>query len=60
MFDFTKWIKEQGEDKCTRDQGNGDQIAKKLLVVTVWGIWWCPVDRLSMKAVLQALKGSGI
>ncbi|CAB4268577.1 unnamed protein product [Prunus armeniaca] len=49
-----------GGRQMPRDQGNGDQIAKKLLVVTVWGIWWCPVDRLSMKAVLQALKGRGI
>ncbi|EYU37102.1 hypothetical protein MIMGU_mgv1a023653mg, partial [Erythranthe guttata] len=35
----------------------GNSIARKLSIVGLWCIQWCPTDRPSMKAVVQMLEG---
>ncbi|EYU21067.1 hypothetical protein MIMGU_mgv1a023848mg [Erythranthe guttata] len=35
----------------------GNSIARKLSIIGLWCIQWCPTDRPSMKAVVQMLEG---
>ncbi|PRQ32581.1 putative glycerophosphodiester phosphodiesterase, protein kinase RLK-Pelle-LRK10L-2 family [Rosa chinensis] len=60
---FPEWIYdllEQGNDLRIHigDEGNVE-IAKKLAVVGLWCIQWYPIDRPSMKTVVQMLKREG-
>ncbi|KAM5550809.1 rust resistance kinase Lr10-like [Rosa sericea] len=58
---YPEWIYnllEGGEDVRVRIEEEGDVIiAKKLAVVGLWCIQWHPVDRPSMKVVVQMLEG---
>ncbi|KAI5342614.1 hypothetical protein L3X38_010489 [Prunus dulcis] len=58
---FPKWIYnllDQGEDiRIHVEQEIDAKIAKKLAIVGLWCIQWYPVDRPSMKAVVQMLEG---
>ncbi|XP_058100391.1 rust resistance kinase Lr10-like [Magnolia sinica] len=58
---FPEWIYNrliQGEEMGIRVEVEGDvEIAKKLTVVALWCIQWYPVDRPSMKNVIQMLEG---
>ncbi|EXC36756.1 putative receptor-like protein kinase [Morus notabilis] len=58
---YPEWIYnllEDGEDLRIRIEEEGDStIAKKLAIVGVWCIQWHPVDRPSMKVVVQMLQG---
>ncbi|PRQ56346.1 putative glycerophosphodiester phosphodiesterase, protein kinase RLK-Pelle-LRK10L-2 family [Rosa chinensis] len=58
---YPEWIYnllEGGEDVRVRIEEEGDAIiAKKLAVVGLWCIQWHPVDRPSMKVVVQMLEG---
>uniref|UniRef100_A0A2P2JIG0 Receptor serine/threonine kinase n=1 Tax=Rhizophora mucronata TaxID=61149 RepID=A0A2P2JIG0_RHIMU len=60
---FPEWIYkhlEQGEELRIRIEVEGDaRIARKLTVVGLWCIQWYPVDRPSMKTVVQMLEGDG-
>nr|XP_023916360.1 rust resistance kinase Lr10-like [Quercus suber] len=60
---FPEWIYnllEQKEDLRVYVEDNGDaKIAKKLAIVGLWCIQWHPVDRPSMKVVVQMLEGEG-
>ncbi|XP_075648572.1 rust resistance kinase Lr10-like [Castanea sativa] len=60
---FPQWIYnflEQKEDLRVYVEDNGDaKIAKKLAIVGLWCIQWHPVDRPSMKVVIQMLEGEG-
>ncbi|GKV25644.1 hypothetical protein SLEP1_g35044 [Rubroshorea leprosula] len=60
---FPEWIYnllEHGEDLRIHIEEEKDvRIAKKLAVVGLWCIQWHPVDRPSMKAVVQMLEGNG-
>ncbi|KAL6321097.1 hypothetical protein AAG906_012869 [Vitis piasezkii] len=60
---FPEWIYnhlDQGEELHIRIEEEGDtQIARKLTIVGLWCIQWCPVDRPSMKLVVQMLEGEG-
>ncbi|XP_065634148.1 rust resistance kinase Lr10 isoform X2 [Quercus suber] len=60
---FPEWIYnllELKEDLRAYVEDNGDaKIAKKLAVVGLWCIQWHPVDRPSMKVVVQMLEGEG-
>ncbi|XP_050221750.1 rust resistance kinase Lr10-like [Mercurialis annua] len=61
---YPEWIYnhlEQGEELIIclgekEEEGNAD-IAKRLAIVGVWCIQWHPVNRPSMKTVLQMLEG---
>ncbi|KAM5584993.1 rust resistance kinase Lr10-like [Rosa sericea] len=60
---FPEWIYnllEQGNDLRIHigDEGNVE-IARKLAVVGLWCIQWCPIDRPSMKTVVQMLEREG-
>ncbi|PRQ32534.1 putative glycerophosphodiester phosphodiesterase, protein kinase RLK-Pelle-LRK10L-2 family [Rosa chinensis] len=60
---FPEWIYnllEQGNDLRIHigDEGNVE-IAKKLAVVGLWCIQWYPIDRPSMKIVVQMLEREG-
>ncbi|PRQ32589.1 putative glycerophosphodiester phosphodiesterase, protein kinase RLK-Pelle-LRK10L-2 family [Rosa chinensis] len=60
---FPEWIYnllEQGNDLriYIGDEGNVE-IAKKLAVVGLWCIQWYPIDRPSMKTVVQMLEREG-
>ena len=49
-----------GEEVHIRIEEEGDvEIAKKLAIVGLSCIQWCPVDRPSMKIVVQMLEGEG-
>lgn len=48
---FPEWIRIEQEIDA--------EIVKKLAVVGLWSIQWCPVDHPSMKAVVQMLEGEG-
>ncbi|CAL5367542.1 unnamed protein product [Camellia sinensis] len=58
---FPEWIYnrlEHGEDLEIQIDEDGDaQIVKKLTIVGLWCIHWYPVDRPSMKVVVQMLAG---
>uniref|UniRef100_A0A2N9EPQ9 Protein kinase domain-containing protein n=1 Tax=Fagus sylvatica TaxID=28930 RepID=A0A2N9EPQ9_FAGSY len=60
---FPEWIYnllEQKEDLRVFVENNGDaKIAKILAIVGLWCIQWHPVDRPSMKVVVQMLEGEG-
>lgn len=60
---FPEWIYnllEEGEDLRFQIEEEGDaEIAKKLAIVGLWCIQWNPVDRPSMKIVVQMLEGKG-
>uniref|UniRef100_A0A2N9FFL6 Protein kinase domain-containing protein n=1 Tax=Fagus sylvatica TaxID=28930 RepID=A0A2N9FFL6_FAGSY len=60
---FPEWIYnllEQKEDLRVFVEDNRDaKIAKKLAIVGLWCIQWHPVDRPSMKVVVQMLEGEG-
>jgi len=60
---FPEWIYnllEEGEDLRFHIEEEGDaEIAKKLAIVGLWCIQWNPVDRPSMKTVVQMLEGKG-
>ncbi|KAI9391681.1 hypothetical protein POPTR_007G125100v4 [Populus trichocarpa] len=60
---FPEWIYnllEEGEDLRLHIEEEGDaEIAKKLAIVGLWCIQWNPVDRPSMKTVVQMLEGRG-
>ena len=60
---FPEWIYkhlEQGEELAIRIQEEGDaKIARKLTIVGLWCIQWYPVDRPSIKFVVQMLEGEG-
>ncbi|KAJ9164288.1 hypothetical protein P3X46_023884 [Hevea brasiliensis] len=58
---FPEWIYnhlEQGEELriCIVEKGDSE-IAKKLAIVGIWCIQWHPVNRPSMKTVIQMLEG---
>ncbi|KAJ9139763.1 hypothetical protein P3X46_030467 [Hevea brasiliensis] len=58
---FPEWIYnllERGEDLRIHIEEEGDaNIAKKLAIVGLWCIQWHPVQRPSMKVVVQMLEG---
>ncbi|EYU29477.1 hypothetical protein MIMGU_mgv1a003032mg [Erythranthe guttata] len=58
---FPQWIYNHinAEDNPTWAQidEEGNSIARKLSMVGLWCIQWCPTDRPSMKAVVQMLEG---
>ncbi|KAJ8747881.1 hypothetical protein K2173_013049 [Erythroxylum novogranatense] len=60
---FPEWIYkhlEQGEELRIRIQEEGDaNIARKLTIIGLWCIQWYPIDRPSMKSVVQMLEGDG-
>ncbi|CAL5364520.1 unnamed protein product [Camellia sinensis] len=60
---FPEWIYnrlDHGEDLEIQIDEDGDaQIAKKLTIVGLWCIHWYPMDRPSMKVVVQMLEGDG-
>lgn len=60
---FPEWIYnllEEGEDLRFHIEEEGEaEIAKKLAIVGLWCIQWNPVDRPSMKVVVQMLEGEG-
>ena len=60
---FPEWIYnflEEKEDLRFYVVDNGDaKIAKKLAIVGLWCIQWHPMDRPSMKIVVQMLEGEG-
>ena len=60
---FLEWIYnllEKKEDLRVYVEDNGDaKIAKKLAIVGLWCIQWHPVDRPSMKIVVQMLEREG-
>ncbi|XP_050265767.1 rust resistance kinase Lr10-like isoform X5 [Quercus robur] len=60
---FPEWIYnllEQKEDLRVYVEDNEHaKIAKKLAIVGLWCIQWHPVDRPSMKVVVQMLEGEG-
>ncbi|RVW22876.1 Leaf rust 10 disease-resistance locus receptor-like protein kinase-like 1.1-like 2.2 [Vitis vinifera] len=60
---FPEWIYNHldiGEEVHIRIEEEGDvEIAKKLAIVGLSCIQWCPVDRPSMKIVVQMLEGEG-
>ncbi|KAI5430434.1 hypothetical protein KIW84_034857 [Lathyrus oleraceus] len=59
---YPEWIHNliEGKDVLVNieDEG-GVRIAKKLALVGLWCIQWNPVDRPSMKTVVQMLEGKG-
>ncbi|XP_065866414.1 rust resistance kinase Lr10-like [Euphorbia lathyris] len=60
---FPEWIYnllEEGEDLRMEIGEEGDvKISKKLAVVGLWCIQWNPINRPSMKTVIQILEGEG-
>ncbi|XVE68653.1 hypothetical protein DITRI_Ditri09bG0086000 [Diplodiscus trichospermus] len=58
---FPEWVYnrlEKGEELgISIEDEEHDKIAKKLTIVGLWCIQWYPVDRPSMKAVVQMLEG---
>ncbi|XP_027106957.1 rust resistance kinase Lr10 [Coffea arabica] len=57
---FPEWIYnklDQGEEITIQIDNEDDKItAKKLMIIGLWCIQWYPVDRPSMKAVIQMLE----
>ncbi|KAF7149727.1 hypothetical protein RHSIM_Rhsim02G0206300 [Rhododendron simsii] len=61
---FPEWIykrlnREAAKDNGVDQVGRGAKIIKKLTVVGLWCIQWCPGGRPSMEAVVQMLEGDG-
>ncbi|XP_027330547.1 rust resistance kinase Lr10-like [Abrus precatorius] len=59
---YPEWIHNllEGKDVQVSIEDEGDvKIAKKLAIVGLWCIQWNPVDRPSMKTVVQMLEGDG-
>ncbi|KAL2318121.1 hypothetical protein Fmac_031997 [Flemingia macrophylla] len=59
---YPEWIHNllEGRDVQVAIEDEGDaKIAKKLAIVGLWCIQWNPVDRPSMKTVVQMLEGDG-
>ncbi|XP_050111225.1 rust resistance kinase Lr10-like isoform X2 [Malus sylvestris] len=60
---FPEWIYnllEQGDDLRIHIEDGGDaEHAKKLAIVGLWCVQWHPIDRPSMKVVIQMLEGEG-
>ena len=60
---FPEWIYDhldKGKDLQIRIEEDGDAIViKKLAILGLWCIQWYPVDRPSMKEVVQMLEGEG-
>jgi hypothetical protein len=59
---YPEWIHNliEGKDVQVNIEEEGDvRIAKKLALVGLWCIQWNPVDRPSMKIVVQMLEGEG-
>ena len=60
---FPEWVYtqlDQREEVHIRIEEEGDtKIAKKLTIVGLWCIQWYPIDRPSMKVVVQMLEGTG-
>ncbi|CAL5407941.1 unnamed protein product [Camellia sinensis] len=60
---FPEWIYkrlDQGEDLGIQIEEDGDaKIIRKLTIVGLWCIQWYPVDRPSMKVVVQMLERDG-
>ncbi|KAM7481203.1 hypothetical protein LguiB_005786 [Lonicera macranthoides] len=60
---FPEWIYDhlaKGKELEIRIEEDGDAIVmKKLTIVGLWCIQWYPVDRPSMKEVVQMLEGEG-
>ncbi|QCE06161.1 brassinosteroid insensitive 1-associated receptor kinase 1 [Vigna unguiculata] len=59
---YPEWIHNlvEGKDVEISVEDEGDtKIAKKLAIVGLWCIQWNPVDRPSMKTVVQMLEGDG-
>ncbi|CAJ1972273.1 unnamed protein product [Sphenostylis stenocarpa] len=59
---YPEWIHNllEGRDMHINIEDEGDaKIAKKLAIVGLWCIQWNPVDRPSIKTVVQMLEGDG-
>ena len=60
---FPEWIYnhlDQGEELGIQIEEDGDtKIVRKLTIVGLWCLQWYPVDRPSMKVVVQMLEGDG-
>ena len=60
---FPEWIHNQldrGEDpRIQLEEERHAKIAKKLAIVGLWCIQWYPINRPSMKVVVQMLEGEG-
>ena len=60
---FPEWVYnqlDQGEDVHIRiEEEEDNKIAKKLTIVGLWCIQWHPIDRPSMKVVVQMLEREG-
>ena len=60
---FPEWVYtqlDQRKEVHIRIEEEGDtKIAKKLTIVGLWCIQWYPIDRPSMKVVVQMLEGTG-
>ncbi|RDX86717.1 Rust resistance kinase Lr10, partial [Mucuna pruriens] len=59
---YPEWIHNllEGRDVQVTIEDEGDvKIAKKLAIVGLWCIRWNPVDRPSMRTVVQMLEGDG-
>ncbi|KEH40353.1 putative glycerophosphodiester phosphodiesterase, protein kinase RLK-Pelle-LRK10L-2 family [Medicago truncatula] len=59
---YPEWIHNliEGKEVRVNIEDEGDvRIAKKLALVGLWCIQWNPVDRPSMKTVVQMLEGDG-
>ena len=61
---YPEWIYnllEEGEDLRIQIEEEGDiKIAKKLAIVGLWCIQWHPMDRPTMKVVVQMLEGQEV
>ncbi|KAL2318125.1 hypothetical protein Fmac_032001 [Flemingia macrophylla] len=59
---YPEWIHNliEGKDvQVTVEEDENVKIAKKLAIIGIWCIQWNPVDRPSMKTVVQMLEGDG-
>ncbi|KAK7385010.1 hypothetical protein VNO78_30717 [Psophocarpus tetragonolobus] len=59
---YPEWIHNllEGKDVQVTIEEEGDvKIAKKLAIIGLWCIQWNPIDRPSMKIVVQMLEGDG-
>ncbi|CAL0301060.1 unnamed protein product [Lupinus luteus] len=59
---YPEWIHNLIEDKDIQvniEDEEDSKIAKKLAIVGLWCIQWNPIDRPSIKAVVQMLEGEG-
>ncbi|GKU89126.1 hypothetical protein SLEP1_g3310 [Rubroshorea leprosula] len=58
---FPEWVYnclDRGEELRIRIENEGHaKIARKLTIVGLWCIQWCPADRPSMKAAIHMLEG---